>query len=102
LQELAIRLESKDISVITRPSLQDFPGQEISNNSLLLPKIIRLTNPSLQDFQNGAFYPVLSAKADYVQRILDFGPYISSSNHGFAPSNTLGSPADPFDIPDHP
>ena len=102
LQELAMHLESIDIFAITRPSLQDFPGQEIINNSLLLRKIIRLTNPSLQDLQNGASYPVPFAKADYVPRILDVGPYISSSNHGFAHSSTHGSPADPFDILDHP
>jgi len=97
-----MHLESIDIFAITRPSLQDFLGQEISNNFLLLRKIICLTNPSLQDLQNGAFYPVFSAKADYVPHILDADPCISSSNHGFAHSSTLGSPADPFDIRDHP
>jgi len=59
LQELAMHLESIDIFAITRPSLQDFPGQKICNNSPLLRKIIRLTNPSLQDFQNDAFTPFL-------------------------------------------
>jgi hypothetical protein len=101
LQELAIQLELIDISAITRPSLQDFLGQELSNNSLLLHRILGLTNPSLQDLQNGAFYPVPFAKADCVSHIPDVGPCISASNRGFAPSSTVGSPADPFDIPDH-
>jgi hypothetical protein len=101
LQELSIQLESIDISAITRPSLQDFLGQELSNNCLLLHKFLDLTNPSLQDLQNGAFYPVPSAKADYVSHIPDFGPCISASNRDFAPSSTVGSPSDPFDNLDH-
>jgi len=101
LQELAIQLESIDIFAITRPSLQDFPGQELNNKSLFLHKILDLSSPSLQAFKTGASYHVLSAKADYVPRILDVGPYISSSNRGFAPSSTVGSPSDPLDIPDH-
>jgi len=102
LQELPIQLESIDILAITRPSLQDSLGQELSNNHLLLHKIFHLTNPSLQDFQIGAFCPVPFAKADYVAHISDVGLCISSSNRDFAPSSTVGSPSDPLDIPDHP
>jgi len=101
LQESAIQLESIDIYAITRPSLQDFLGQELSNNALLLHRILGLTSPSLQDFKNGAFYPFPFAKTDYVSHIPDVAPYISASNRDFAPSSTVGSPSDPFDIPDH-
>ena len=101
LQELSIQLESIDIFAITRPSLQDFPGQELSNNSLLLHKIFDLSNPSLQDFQIGAFYPVPFAEADYVPHIPDSDPCISASNHDFVQPSTVGSPSDPLDIPDH-
>jgi len=101
LQELAIQLESIGITAITRPSLQDFLYQELNNNSLFLNKILDLSSPSLQAFKIGASYHALSAKADYFPRILDVGPYISSSNHGFVPPSTLDSPADPFDIRDH-
>jgi hypothetical protein len=101
LQELAIQLESIDIYAITRPSFQDFLGQELSNNSLLLHRILGLTNPSLQAFKTGASYPVPFAEADYVSHIPDVGPCISSSNRDFAPSSTVGSPSDPFDNPDH-
>jgi hypothetical protein len=101
LQEVAMQLESIDIFAITRPSLQDFLGQELSNNHLLLHKIFHLTNPSLQDFQIGAFCPVPFAKADYVAHISDVGLCISSNSHDFVQPSTVGSPSDPFDILDH-
>jgi len=101
LQESAIQLESIDIYAITRPSLQDFLGQELSNNALLLLRILGLRNPSLQDLKNGVFYPFPSAKADYVSHIPDAAPCISASNRDFAPSSTVGFPADPFDILNH-
>jgi hypothetical protein len=101
LQELAIQLESINIYAITSPSLQDLLGQELSNNSLLLHTIFDLTNPSLQDFQNGASYPVLFAEADYVPHISDVGLCIFASNHDFVQPSIVGSPSDPLDIPDH-
>jgi hypothetical protein len=101
LQELAIQLESIDILAITSPSLQDFLGQELSSNSLLLHTIFDLTSPSLQDFQNGASYPVFFAKADYVPHIPDVGLCIFASNHDFVQPSIVGSPSDPFDILDH-
>ncbi|MCF8126944.1 MAG: hypothetical protein K9N10_00370 [Deltaproteobacteria bacterium] len=101
MQELAIQLDSIDILAITCPSLQDLLYQKLRHNRLLLGKIFGFTNPSLQDLKSGVFYPVPSAKSDFVPHISGVAPCISPSNRDFAPASTVGCPFGPCDILDH-
>lgn len=64
-------------------------------------KIFGFTNPSLQALKRGVFYPVPSAKSDFVSHIPGFGPCISPSNQGFAPASTVCCPFGPAGILDH-
>ena len=81
--------------------MQDLLYQKLGHKHLLLGNIFGFTNPSLQDLKSGAFYPVPSAKYDFVSHIPGFGPCISPSNQDFAPASTAGSPFDPSGILDH-
>jgi hypothetical protein len=101
LQELAIYLDSIEFLAITSPSLQDLLYQKLRHKHLFLANIFGFTNPSLQALNRGVFYPVPSAKHDFVSHIPGFGPCISPSNQDFAPASTVGSPFDPSDILDH-
>ena len=103
LQELANQVESGCIWAITHPSLQDLLlCQESGSNSLLLHAILDLTSPSLQDCQICVFGPGPFAEVGYVRHTGGVDPDIFASNPGFVLSNIADSPADPFDIPDHP
>jgi len=101
LQELAIQLDLIGFPALTSPSLQDFLYQKLRYNSLLLGHIFGFTNPSLQALKSGVFYPVPSAKYDFVSHIPGFGPCISPSNQDFAPANTVCCPFGPAGILDH-
>jgi len=90
-----------DFLAITSPSLQDFLYQKLRHNSLLLGHICGFTNPSLQALKSGVFYPVPSAKYDFVSHIPGFGPCISPSNQDFAPASTVCCPFGPAGILDH-
>ena len=101
MQELAIQLDSIAFLAISSPSLQDFLYQKLRHKPLLLGNIFGFTNPSLQALKRGVFYPVPSAKHDFVSHIPGFGPCISPSNQDFALASTVGSPFDPSHIRDH-
>ena len=101
MQELAIQLDLIGFPALTSPSLQDFLYQKLRYNSLLLGHIFGFTNPSLQALKSGVFYPVPSAKYDFVSHIPGFGPCISPSNQDFAPASTAGCPFGPAGILDH-
>ena len=101
MQESAIQLESIGFLAITSLSLQDLLYQKLGHKHLLLGNIFGFTNPSLQDLKSGVFYPVPSAKYDFVSHIPGFGPCISPSNQDFAPASTVGSPFAPPGILDH-
>jgi hypothetical protein len=101
LQELAIQPELIGFLAITSPSLQGFLYQKIRHKHLQLLKKFEFTNPSLQALKCGVFYPVPSAKYDFVSHIPGFYPYISPSNQDFAPASTVCCPFGPPRILDH-
>ena len=86
---------------ITSPSLQDFLCQKLKHKLLISDNIFGFTNPSLQALKRGVFYPVPSAKHDFVSHIPGFGPCISPSNQDFAPASTVCCPFGPAGILDH-
>ena len=92
MQELAIQPELIGFLAITSPSLQDFLYQKIRHKHLELLRRFGFSNPSLQALKCGVFYPVPSAKYDFVSHIPGVAPCISPSNQDFAPASTVCCP----------
>jgi len=101
LQDLGKGLESGNISEMTCPSLQDSFWQESGSNSLVLKEISHLTRPSLQDLEYGASCPVLSVGVGSVSHIADVAPYIVASSPDSVPSSTAGHHAGYPGTPGH-